>query len=293
MVMLSKTAIIVCRPALRKDTAEVLELSSHIWEGHDYIPSVWEEWLADPNGLLGVAEYQGHVAGVFKLTKFQDDEWYMEGLRVHPDYRERGIASHIHHYVVETWKRIGGGTIRLVTGSYNERVHRMCDEAGFKRVAEFIPYRASSLHEKTGVFTKAIEDEAAKAFDFTLSSPSHALSRGLINLGWVYANPQLKHLQEAIHAGHAWWWKNEHGFISIWEDEDDGEKQPGIELIACDLKELTDLLTDYRQLMGELGYSSPGWVAPNHPEVLSSLEKAGFERSWDMSLYVYELKGDQ
>jgi ribosomal protein S18 acetylase RimI-like enzyme len=293
MDMLSKKDIIVCRPALRKDTAEVLELSSHIWEGNDYIPSVWEEWLADPDGLLGVAEYQGQVVGVFKLTKFQDDEWYMEGLRVHPDYRERGIASHIHHYVVETWKRIGGGTIRLVTASHNERVHRMCDETGFKRVAEFIPYRASGLHEKTGIFTKVIEDEAVKAFDFTLSSPSQALSRGLINLGWVYANPQLKHIQEAIHEGHAWWWKNERGFISIWEDEDEGEKQPGIELMACDLKDLTDLLTDYRQLMGEQGYTSPGWVAPNHPEVLSSLEKAGFERSWDISLYVYELKGDQ
>jgi ribosomal protein S18 acetylase RimI-like enzyme len=292
MVTLIKTDIIVCRPALRKDTAEVLELSSHIWEGHDYIPSVWEEWIADPDGLLGVAEYQGHVAGVFKLTKFQKDEWYMEGLRVHPDYRERGIASHIHHYVVDTWKRIGSGTIRLVTASYNERVHRMCDETGFKRVAEFIPYRASGLHEKTGIYTKVVEAEAVRAFDFTLSSPSHTLSRGLINLGWVYAYPQLKHIQEAIHEGHAWWWKSGRGFISIWEDEDEGEKQPGIELIACDLKDLTDLLTDYRQLMGELGYSSPGWVAPNHPEVLSSLEKAGFERSWDISLYVYELKGD-
>jgi ribosomal protein S18 acetylase RimI-like enzyme len=293
MTTLDKNDILVCRPALQKDTAEVLEISSHIWEGNDYIPSVWDEWLADPDGLLGVAEYHGHVVGVFKLTKFQDDEWYMEGLRVHPDYRERGIASHIHHYVVETWRRMGGGTIRLVTGSYNERVHRMCEETGFKRVAEFIPYRASSLYEHINVFTKVEVDEAIKAFDFALSSPSHALSRGLINLGWVYANPQLKHVQEAIREGHAWWWKKGQGFISVWEDKEDGERQPGLELVACDLKDLTELLNDYRQLMGELGYTSPGWVAPNHPDALSSLAEASFERSWDISLYVYEMRGNQ
>ena len=283
-----KKDIVVCRPALRKDTGDVLELSSHIWDGNDYIPSVWDEWLAEPDGLLGVAEYHGRVVGVFKLTKFQDDEWYMEGLRVHPDYRDIGIASHIHHYVLETWRKMGGGMIRLVTGSYNEKVHRMCEETGFKRVAEFIPYRTTSLHDRKRVFTLLNENEASKAFDYVLSSPSHALSRKLINLGWVYANPQLKHIQDVAKEKHAWWWKNRKGFICIWEDDEDGERQPGIELIACDLADLAELLRDYRELMGELGYSSSGWVAPNHPEVLSSLENAGFERSWDMSLYVYE-----
>jgi hypothetical protein len=29
--------IVVCRPALLKDTEDVLELCSHIWDGGDYI----------------------------------------------------------------------------------------------------------------------------------------------------------------------------------------------------------------------------------------------------------------
>ena len=80
--------------------------------------------------------------GVFKLTKFQEGEWYLEGLRVHPDFQGKGIASHIHEYVVDTWRRMGSGIIRLVTGSYNVKVHHMCEQTGFKRIAEFIPYRA-------------------------------------------------------------------------------------------------------------------------------------------------------
>jgi len=281
---------VVCRPALQKDTEEVMELCSHIWEGGDYIPQVWEEWLADPEGLLGVAELRGQVVGVFKLTKFQVQEWYMEGLRVHPDFQGKGIASHIHEYVLGTWRRMGSGIIRLTTGSYNVKVHRMCEETGFKRVAEFIPYRATSTLEGMSNFTGLNEEEASKALEFVTGSPTHALSRGLINLGWVYADPQLKHIQEAIREKHAWWWRDGVGFISIWEDEEDDEHQPGIELMACSLNVLTELLLDYRRLMGEIGYKSAGWVAPNQPKVLSSLENAGFERSWDVSLYIYEMR---
>ena len=287
---LDNVDIVVCRPALQKDTEEVMELCSHIWDGGDYIPQVWEEWLADPDGLLGVAELRGQVVGVFKLTQFQEQEWYMEGLRVHPDFQDKGIASHIHQYVVETWRRMGRGIIRLTTGSYNVKVHRMCEETGFKRVAEFIPYRATSTFEGRINFTGLNVDEASRALEFVTGNPIHVLSRGLINLGWVFADPQLKHIQEAVHEGHAWWWRDGLGFISIWEDEEDDDHAPGIQLMGCSLSDLPELLTDYRRLMGEFGYKSAGWVAPNQSGVLSSLEKAGFERSWDVSLYIYELR---
>jgi GNAT superfamily N-acetyltransferase len=280
---------IVCRPALHQDTEEVMELCSHIWDGGDYIPQVWEEWLADPNGLLGVAELRGRVVGVFKLTKFQDQEWYMEGLRVHPDFQGKGIASHIHEYVVETWRRMGSGIIRLTTGSYNIKVHHMCEQTGFKRIAEFIPYRASSLQEATRNFTELKMEEAAHAKEFVLGNQIHALSSGLINLGWVYADLQTNHILEVIGYRHAWWWRDGLGLISIWEDDEDDDHQPGIELVACSLSDLQELLVEYRRLMGEIGYKSAGWVAPNQPEVLFCLEKAGFERSGDISLYIYEL----
>jgi ribosomal protein S18 acetylase RimI-like enzyme len=290
MINIDNSNIVVCRPALAKDKAEVMEISSHIWEGGDYLPHVWDEWLADPEGMLGVAELTGRVVGVFKLTKFQVDEWYMEGLRVHPDFRDRGVASHIQNYILETWRRMGGGVVRLVTASSNVKVHHMCEQSGFKRIAEFIPYRTEILREATGSFTSAKPGDATRAMDFVKHSQTHALSRGLINLGWVFAEPQLKHFQETVHAGHAWWWKQGIGYISIWEDEEDDERDPGIELLACPLDRLGDILIDYRRLMDKVGYKTAGWTAPNQPEVISALEKAGFQRSWDISLYVYELK---
>jgi len=290
MLNLDNQSKVVCRPALRKDTDEVLELSSHIWEGGDYLPTVWEEWLNDPEGMLGVAEMDGRVVGTFKLTKFTAQEWYLEGLRVHPDFQERGIASHIHDYVLETWRRMGKGVLRLTTGSYNIKVHKMCERTGFKRIAEFIPYRAPRLPEETRNFTLLNADEAEHALAFVNNSHTHALSSGLINLGWVYANLQLNHIQETIQKKRAWWWKDGSGFLSIWEDEESEGREPGIELIACDVNDLPELLADYRRLMGTIGYNSAGWVAPNQPDVITCMEATGFERSWDVSLYIYELR---
>jgi GNAT superfamily N-acetyltransferase len=282
--------VVVCRPALHRDTGQVLELSSHIWDGGDYIPSVWADWLADPDGMLGVAEMGGRVVGVFKLTKFQEHEWYMEGLRVHPDVWGKGIARHIHDYVVETWHLMGDGLIRLVTGSYNIKIHQMCQSSGFRRIAEFLPYRAPVLPEETAVFKRLSSEEASQAMEFVTSSPTHALSWNLINLGWVYGDLQLKHLNEVINAGHAWWWRGGKGFLSIWEDEEDGGHDPGIQLLGCPMEDLPELLLDYRRWMGQLGYHSAGWIAPNQPGVLACLENAGFQRSWDLSLYVFELR---
>ncbi len=283
---------VVCRPALRQDTAQVMELSSHIWDGGDYIPMVWDRWMADLEGLLGVAELHGRVAGVFKLTKFREGEWWMEGLRVHPDFQGKGVASHIQKYIVETWRRIGSGVIRLATASFNVKVHHMSEQGGFKRIAEFIPYKAPVVQESINDFIPLAHDEAQKALDFVTGSPAHALSAGLINLGWMFANPHLTKIEEEIDRKQAWWWRDGAGFLSIFEDEEDDGNEAAVQLMGCSLADLPQILVDYRKLAGSLGLHLAGWMAPNHPQVIASLEKTGFERAWDHSLYIFELRSE-
>jgi GNAT superfamily N-acetyltransferase len=138
---------VVCRPARQSDTADVLELTRTIWNGHDYVPDVWEDWLADPEGLLAVAEYQGRVLGLGKLTRLSSDDWWFEGLRVHPEYQGRGVASQVNDYLLAHWLRIGDGALRLATNSERVQVHHMCQRNGFTKIAEFTWYVAPSIAE--------------------------------------------------------------------------------------------------------------------------------------------------
>ena len=136
-----------CRPARQSDTADVLELTRTIWDGHDYVPEAWTGWMGDPQGLLAVAEYQGRVLGLGKLTRLSSDDWWLEGLRVHPEYQGRGVASQLNDYLLAHWLQIGNGALRLATSSERVQVHHMCQRNRFIKVADFTWYVAPRLDD--------------------------------------------------------------------------------------------------------------------------------------------------
>jgi GNAT superfamily N-acetyltransferase len=283
----------VCRPALPKDTPEVMQLTRTIWEGEDYVPYVWEDWLADPKGLLVIIEFGGRVVGLGKLTQFSDIDWWMEGLRVHPDYERRGIATHLHHFVLDYWYRNGSGIIRLVTASYNKPVHHICEHTGFQKLVEFTPYLAptieSGAREQNEIdFVPLDESQVEKVIDIALSSPTLALSAGLIDLGWQWTTPSIDNIRQAIMRRHAFGWKKQKGVLLISEDIERTPRTSTIALIACPKEDLPEILLDYRKLAGQLEFKQAGWVAPLDPGILPVLKQAGFHRDWDGSLYIFE-----
>ena len=71
--------VVVCRPALASDRADVFEFTKFIWEGRDYIRYVWDEWFHDPEGLLAVAEYGGQCVGLAKISLSAPGQWWFQG----------------------------------------------------------------------------------------------------------------------------------------------------------------------------------------------------------------------
>jgi GNAT superfamily N-acetyltransferase len=216
---------IVCRPALPKDTPDVIELTRTIWEGHDYVPQVWEDWLADPEGLLAVAEYAGRAVGVVKLTHLSPGEWWLEGLRVDPKFQGQHIASHMHEYIVDYWDRLGDGTLRLTT--YRPQVKKLCERTGFTSRCELTPYLAPVLEGLVEDFTPAEPGEATRAREFALESPVFGYSAGMMETGWRWVNPTLPLLEAAASEGRAWWWQGDRGLIILREDEESVEGGQG------------------------------------------------------------------
>lgn len=41
------------------------------------------------------------VVGLSKITRIDADQWWLEGLRVHPDFQGRGVASHLQDDLLE------------------------------------------------------------------------------------------------------------------------------------------------------------------------------------------------
>lgn len=280
---------VLCRPALPKDTLDVFELTSQIWDGQDYIPYVWQDWLADPQGLLAIAERGGRVVGIGKLTRFASDDWFMEGLRVHPDWQAQGIARKLNEYLLAYWLRYGEGSVRLATASFNIKVHHMCERNGFTRIMELVPYVASALPNEKYNFKLVTQEEYQSVNEAIHHFAAFTVAGGLLDLGWRWARMKAEHLQEVIKENHLWWWRGGQGLLGIWLDEEDENRRPQILMALCPIEQLPSLLLDYRRLAAQLGKVKVGWTAPVEPRTESVLLQAGFTRSWDHSIFIYEL----
>ncbi|MCJ7723889.1 MAG: GNAT family N-acetyltransferase [Anaerolineales bacterium] len=280
---------VVCRPALPKDSADVLEFTKFIWEGDDYIPFVWHKWLADPEGLLAAAEYAGHAVGIGKLTLLSPGQWWLEGLRVDPACEDRGIASHLNDYLMGHWFEFGDGMVRLATASFRVKVHHLCEKNNFTKISELSVFAAPILPGAIPDFPPLTLDDVPRAVELALCSQSMSLSAGMMDIGWQYLKPCEKRMTELVEGQKVWWWRKGAGLLAFWEDENPESKPvPVVSILACDIKDIPDLLMDYRRLAASLGYEEAAWFAPLKPELLPLLEGAGFKRDWEDALYVYE-----
>jgi hypothetical protein len=138
------------------------------------------------------------------------------------------------------------------------------------------------------VFKPVAFEEVTEATYFAMYSESLALSSGLIDLGWQWAPPREEYLAEIINEHKAWWWQERRGLLAI--DEQKGfSKEPAstIVLLACSLRNVGEMLPDYRRLAASLGYRRAAWMAPLDPGLLTVFQAANFEREWDDSMFIY------
>ncbi len=294
---------VTCRTASAEDTADMLALTKTIWEGDDYVPEVWDEWLADPHGRLVVAEHEGKVIGLGKLSRLSGLDWWLQGLRVDPAYEGHGVASQIHAEIVTTWERMGNGSLRLLTSAKRAAVHQLCARTGFVKVGEYVfcsapggepgseapADLAAGSQQPTLPFRPVMTEEVPEATDFATNSPIRDLTGELIDLGWELAVPRPRYTQEAVERRQAWWWRGHQGLLILHEDQEDQPEQTrlAIEVLACPAADICSLLLDFRRLAGGFGYREVYWMVARQPELLALLEKAGFQRHDDHTMYAF------
>lgn len=282
----------VVRPTLPLDREDVLAFCERIWEGHDYIPYVWEEWLADPDGRMFTLEYGGHAVGLGRLTWMSPGQWWLEGLRVHPDFHDRGLGAQLHDFLNHYWDEHGDGWLRLTTHRVRVKVQHLCDRSGYVRLGELTAFGAPATHEPLDAFEPLSDADVNRAVEFALSAPSRALGLGLNDFGWQHGLPNARGYGAAIAKGRAWWWRGRRGLLVAWDDTDswEADEQPVEALmvsgLACALEDAPALLRDMTALAGSLGKARAAWVADIGAGPL--LAQAGFRRIWDDSLYIYE-----
>lgn len=78
-----------------KDYNEVKNLCKNIWDGSDYLPQVFNKWVEDKKGCFLGLVHDDKIVALGKYSILPDSQGWLEGLRVHPNYRGQGFANKI------------------------------------------------------------------------------------------------------------------------------------------------------------------------------------------------------
>ncbi len=210
---------VLIRPATPSDRPALESIAAQTWDGNDYLPYLLDEWLADTDGQLYVAvDSLDRAVGVSKLTRFGAGEWWLEGIRVDPAHRGKGIARALHQYglqLAEARHRASGereGTIRLCTDIGNQAVHHLSESLGFSLIAQFWRYGANPLPNfpSAAAFRPMTPTDLPAVRAFLDSSPHYQnVARCTIESRWVCRTLTDNRIAAYVEHGAAYIW---HGF---------------------------------------------------------------------------------
>jgi len=119
------------RPMRPADRDRVAEISRDVWDGHDYIPRVFDDWVTDAGSTFQAAELEGTVVGLHRLRPYGPGLIWYEGLRVASTHRRQGLARTMLASAIAEAKEQGFREMRLATG--NPGAAKLFEAAGFER----------------------------------------------------------------------------------------------------------------------------------------------------------------
>jgi len=130
------------RPARVDDHDDIVAFTRDTWperELEDYLPRTFRAWAEsdDDAKRTVVADDDGHAVGVIQGVHLTQREAWVQGLRVHPDYRDRGLARRLTDAIL-SWARERGAVVcRNLVFSWNVASLSLARSLGFEPATEF------------------------------------------------------------------------------------------------------------------------------------------------------------
>lgn len=157
----------------------------HTWQWGDYIPDVWDRWLSDKTGRMFVVEVDGKVVGMNHLRILEEGVGWLEGVRIHPDYRRRGLATLLGEEAMDYARKMGIKRFRLLSSIQNKPAHMQVKKMGFRRIGIFNAFQLAGSVNAKGRTTKSLEDIFDIAKESLLASKEFRVAKGFFFDSWT------------------------------------------------------------------------------------------------------------
>ena len=186
------------RRLTHEDYDDIVDISKDIWDGYDYLPGVFHKWIDNVGFFLGAVELEKNkVVGVGKYTILPDGTGWLEGLRVHKDYRGLKIAKGISEYLLNIAKdEISNGNINKIgfgTHITNVESITLMSKMNFKLEEKFLI--VSKGFEKTNINFKSSDFEVNAwdiGYDEFVKLPYFKKRNNLLPIAFMFQEPTLE-----------------------------------------------------------------------------------------------------
>jgi N-acetylglutamate synthase-like GNAT family acetyltransferase len=278
------SASVKIRKAKPSDKAPILEISKKIWGGHDYLPGVWDDWVSDKNARFIVATVNGRTVGCAHASLQANHVAWLDGVRVHEEYRGLGIAGKLNHALVQWTRAAGARVARLSTGSSNRASRQHLSKIGFPVMGTF-----QRLDTTRGLRVKpagvSIPRRAAKSlWNWLGTRPNFAENHAMYSDGWTW-HPLTYHVfRNLVTQGRVLVTLKDGAPSSccIFLDE---EKILTLGFVAGDRGEVVKLIRMLRFLKFQRKREKLRVLLPFRSSFLQTVEGLGFKRSAKILVY--------
>jgi Acetyltransferase (GNAT) family len=196
---------IVVRMARPEDRAAVLSFASTTWNGSDYIPEVWDDWVVPSEGVMLVATVGAATGGqgprdlsgrdlqvgqpvaMSRVTMLSPTEAWLEGIRVDPRVRGMGVATDLQVAELQWVAAHQAKVVRYITGAANVASQRLGAHHGLLELGRWrthgshadAPAAAAAWAATTEARLERLDHADEHAWDRVSGDAAYAQAQGL------------------------------------------------------------------------------------------------------------------
>ena len=287
------------RRVAQADKDRILEISSKIWEGHDFIKYVFDDWVKDTEGEFTLGEKDGIVIGFAKYTKHSDMEAWLEGARVDEKYANQGFGKAITQYHISRAKAEGVEIIRLSAYIGSKESIKIVEGLGFKKDGYFTTgYKELDQAVSNPSAAKTVINimSTATAWDLITRGNAYYMANGYVSYGWTFKKATYELIDRLVKEKCVYGVLREGKVASVMVLTEDSHMDGGqnIGFIDGDMASMKELVDFAEQQALKLGMAYYEIMAPIDERLINVLELSSFEflckRYREVNVFVYSMK---
>jgi ribosomal protein S18 acetylase RimI-like enzyme len=176
--------ILEVRDARPEDRDAVFAFCVRTWgDDGDYIPDVWDSWLADTGGALLVGAIDGRPIALSRINMVTPDEAWIEGVRVAPEARRQGVGRVMVSRSLVRAREMGASVARMFTGASNTASQQLFAAFGFTKIAELDWYTGDALPDDPEEAARVARPRTAAELDPSIAETTRDTTAGALPTG--------------------------------------------------------------------------------------------------------------